>query len=252
LEAGVLVSLRLAGRLWLLALDQCEPTDPGAESHVELAVPTTPDVGEVSVNDLAGGGIEHRLLSAHFFALQAAARYYRTPAEASRRLRVVATLLERESVRRVEDDTLWMRPPDERAALWQLYARSEFSGVRHGAANGTDEPVLLSMLAFDSDAQVRWAVADNPVTPEQTRERLASDEVPEVRAVLAGRTCSLVLHELLATDISEAVRLEVAEATPHDCVLVTLAYDHDRGVRKTARRALVAMRTKKGLVARTG
>lgn len=248
----MLVSLRLAGRLWLLSLEQREPTDEGGDQFVELAVPMTADVGEVSLADLAGAGIQHRLLNAHFFALQAAARHYRTPAEASRRLRVVATLLERESVRRIEDDTLWMRPADERAALWQLYARSEFSSVRHGAANGTDEPGLLAMLAFDSDAQVRWAVADNPVTPDHARERLAGDDVPEVRAVLAGRTCALALHERLAGDVDEAVRLEVAEATPHDSVLVTLAYDHDRGVRKTARRALVAMRTKKGIVARTG
>ena len=248
----MLVSLRLAGRLWLLALDQCEPTQEGEETFVGLSLPMTAEVGEVSLKDLAGAGTQHRLLNAHFFALQAAARHYRSPAEAARRLRVVATLLERESVRRVEDDTLWMRPPDERAALWQLYARSDHSSVRHGAANGTDEESLLGMLAFDSDAQVRWAVADNPVTPEQARQRLALDEIPEVRAVLAGRTCSLALHEQLAGDLEEAVRLEVAESTPHDSVLVTLAYDHDRGVRKTARRALVALRQRNGLVARTG
>lgn len=242
----MLVSLRLAGRLWLLELAECEPTFLDTDPWVEVALPETADVGEVCQADLKANNPEARTFSSLLVALQAAARHYRTPAEAARRLRVVATLLERELERQVEDDSLWMRPADERAALWQIHARSEHSSVRHGAANGTDEPALLSLLSYDADAQVRWAVADNPVTPEDARALLALDEVVEVRAVLAGRTCSKELHELLAADPSEAVRLEVAEATPHDNVLVTLAYDHDRSVRKSSRRALVALRTKQG------
>lgn len=242
----MLVSLRLAGRLWLLELEQKEPTFLDTEPYVDVSLPETADVGEVCRPDLVGNGPQQRQFGALLIALQAAARHYKTPAEAARRLRVVATLLERELERQVEDDALWMRPPDERAALWQIHARSEHSSVRHGVANGTDEPGLLSLLSFDADAQVRWAVADNPVTPEDARALLALDEVVEVRAVLAGRTCSRQLHELLAVDPAESVRLEVAEATPHDNVLVTLAYDHDRSVRKSSRRALVALRTKQG------
>lgn len=233
------VSLRLAGRVWPVRV-----TDGLDGVVLDLPVQST-ESAHVTLTELmtvgAEGATDRLLLFALWYALRAATHHYASSAETGKRLPVVAGLLARELARTEEDTSIWMRPPDERAALHELYARSQHASVRHGAANSTDLQDVLSLLVFDEDPQVRWAVADNPLTTDEVRALLLDDEYAEVRGVVAARTVNLRLQTALAADVDDGVRLEVAEHTSYQLLLGRLAYDANRRVRKAARRHLVEL-----------
>lgn len=233
------VSLRLAGRVWPVRL-----TD-GLDGVVLDLPAEHPDPSAVTLSELmtvgTRGATDRLCLFALWYSLRAASRHYASSTETRKRLPVVAGLLARELTRSVEDTAIWMRPPDERAALQELYARSQHAAVRHGSANSTDLQDVLSLLVFDEDPQVRWAVADNPMTTDEVRALLLDDEYAEVRGVVAARTVNLGLQTALAADADESVRLEVAEHSPYQLLLCRLAYDASRRVRKVARRHLVEL-----------
>lgn len=83
--------------------------------------------------------------------------------------------------------------------------------------------------AFDPSPTVRVAAARGPLT-EETEAVLAGDEVPRVRAALAGNpNCSHVTLDVLSADEDQAVREAVARhpATP-PVALEALAGELDR------------------------
>jgi len=84
-------------------------------------------------------------------------------------------------------------------------ARHPDAGVRQDLASRQDaRPEVLYFLAADSSSAVRRAVAQNPTSPRQAEQLLASDTDDEVRLVLAHKIGRLVPD----IDSVEASRLQ--------------------------------------------
>ena len=104
-------------------------------------------------------------------------------------------------------------------------ARHHDDGVRQDLASRQDaRPEILYFLAADPSSAVRRAVAQNPTSPRQAEQLLASDTDDEVRLVLAHKIGRLIPD----IDSVEAVRLQDLTIG----ILSTLAQDQLPKVRQ--------------------
>lgn len=112
--------------------------------------------------------------------------------------------------------------------------------VRKVLASVLSESSLLDRLAHDEDADIRFAVAENPATDSGTLHFLANDEDRYVKSAVAanGNTDNSDLKSL-ATDINPNVRYSVAKnlKTPKD-ILAILSNDTFGVVREKANHRL--------------
>ena len=123
------------------------------------------------------------------------------------------------------------------AEALNLLARDSDASVREAVARNPSTPAeTLNLLARDSDADVREAVAENPSTPAETLNLLArdSDASASVReAVAKNPNTPAETLNLLARDSDASVREAVARnpSTPAES-LNLLARDSDASVRE--------------------
>ena len=112
--------------------------------------------------------------------------------------------------------------------------------VRKNLAGVLSDTNALDRLAHDEDADVRFAVAENPATDSGTLHFLANDEDRYVKsAVAANKNTDNSDLKLLATDIHPNVRYSVAKnlKTPKD-ILEILSNDKFGVVREKANHRL--------------
>jgi uncharacterized protein (DUF2336 family) len=123
---------------------------------------------------------------------------------------------------RIEPGSRRPRGPEyERAKA--AAAAADVHERRRLAADTTAPPEILYFLAEDEDAEVRAAVARNPVTPRQADKFLARDDAVDVRSRLCEKIAAL------APDLGGESRSAVRKATVD--VLETLARDQASRVR---------------------
>ena len=88
-------------------------------------------------------------------------------------------------------------------------------------------PEFLIRMSYDSDSEVREAVAGNPETDSATFQRLARDKVADVREAVAGNVaCPPDVLRFLSSDPASKVAWTVAKnpATPQDVLRALIYY----------------------------
>ncbi|MDO8654823.1 MAG: hypothetical protein Q7R48_00070 [bacterium] len=116
-------------------------------------------------------------------------------------------------------------------------AEDESGVIRNCVASRSERPDVLSRLSQDDDPAVRAEIASNPATSEETLLSLTGDACEHTRYRLVHRNpdLSLALLEKLAHDEAPLIRSMIAKRreTPSE-ILSELAKDEDRNVRAAA------------------
>lgn len=131
-----------------------------------------------------------------------------------------------------------MEHPALPPALLERLARDPRPEVRGlVAAHPSTPPAALVALSNDEVRDVRNATVRNPALPVDALDEFSRSARPWVREVVASRTASVAVLELLAADDEPSVRRLVAAhpSCPAD-VLARLANDPDDTVRRRASR----------------
>lgn len=99
-------------------------------------------------------------------------------------------------------------------------------------ARTTNDPKLLSRLAYDPNRTVREIISKNANLPEYAMQQLAKDPSVDIRKRIANRTKDSKVFSILANDIDKEIRRIVAERCENQKVLEDMIFDDSDIVRE--------------------